>query len=151
MLWILLHRCRRTAACVSQSRRSTCWRPGTSPTCVTRTRSRTSCATWWPPPDRLDARYITHCYSNHTALEWCLAPTLVKQIQGKARRPRKGLENPPRYGLVLPWASGEVVKARHFPWHNQVVKAPHGLWHTEILEVTICYSISQIGCAYTAL
>jgi len=38
-----------------------------------------------------------------TSTVWCgMASTLVKQIQGKAHRPRKGMENPPHYGHVLP-------------------------------------------------
>ena len=42
------------------------------------------------------------CSSNHTHLEWSWAPTVVERFPGKARRPRKGLENPPHYGHVLP-------------------------------------------------
>ena len=56
-----------------------------------------------PPPrgGRPRAAWVD-CSSNHTPLEWSLAFTLVNQFPGKAHRPRKGMENPPHYGHVLP-------------------------------------------------
>jgi len=70
------------------------------------------------------------CSSNqYTPLEWSWAPTVVYQFPGKAHRLRTGLENPPHYGLFLPWGSAEAVRARHVPWHNQIgVRYPGGIW-----------------------
>ena len=70
----------------------------------------------WPTAAWVD------CSSNHTTLEWSWAPTLVKQVQGKAHRPRKGLKTHLFMAMYFP----EHLErpSRYFPWHNQIVQVP---------------------------
>jgi len=48
--------------------------------------------------------------------------TLVKQVQGKAHRPRKGLKTHLFMAMYFP----EHLErpSRYFPWHNQIVQVP---------------------------
>jgi len=82
--------------------------------------------TWTGLPVEESVRMTQDGDGESTSTVWCgMASTLVKQIQGKAHRPRKGMETHLTMAMFFP--EHLERSSRYLPWPNQIIRAPMGV------------------------